>query len=416
MNSEATRGDARHPMEPVAIRAAVVGTGVVGLAAAAGLARAGCRVLVFGEQPEVYERSEVRDLRVLAVNRGSQLFLEDLGAWEAIAAEQPFAYRAMSVWSGDGRVNFDADDVGDVGCGEALGHIVENSLARSALFEQLSCADRVELRCPAMVSDVRRSGDSMTVTTDDGIEETEETVDLVVGADGANSRVRTLMRMDADTAYTDYNQSAVVATLSVPAEEGGYCRQRFFDEGVLAFLPSDVSLDRATVSIVWSCDNAVADELRGLSPERFAHRVARAFGMDDERAAKVTLLSERAAFPVRGVFVQTRVRRGVALVGDAAHAVHPMAGLGANAGLADARSLSHLVGARQSVEPSVLRAYMSEATERALMLRRFLDALNMLFAPHSPVAVAALREAGLNGVNCSRHLKAWFARRAAFLL
>lgn len=389
----------------------VVGTGAVGLACALALAHNGIRVTVLGERPEDPGCSGTSkneyDTRVFALNRTARLFLSELGVWESVLDNGVYAYRAMSVWSGDGRVDFDAATAPD----DVLGYIAPDNAVRKALFSRLETAPPAMLRFE-MLTDLERHAchnGFRKVTTDSG-----DTIKarLVIGADSACSRTRALLGVK--TEQTDYNQSAVTAVLRVPEEEGGRCRQRFFEDGVAAFLP----LDRTTVSVVWSCATSRAEELHAMSDGDFAESVSRAF---ETRGTTPALMSERVIFPLRGVRAKHFVVPGAVLIGDAAHTVHPMAGLGFNLGLADVRDLTQMMVSSALVDGgrptwSVLRRYQRTVARRHSELQLLLDGLGMVFAAHGCGMVNLLREAGLNGVNRCPSLKNYFMRRAIDLV
>ena len=381
------------------ISVVVAGTGVAGLACALALARDGCRITLLGEPPQA--SGPERGARVLALNRTARRFLTELGAWERVAGSGVCAYRGISVWSGAGRLDFDAGDVH----AETLGCIASDNDVCRALYEQLEPLPGVD-PCREMLAGVERRGGTWEVRTDKG---SVFNADLLVGADGANSRVRTLLGVE--TEYTCYNQAAVTAALRIPKDEAGggmRCRQCFFEEGVLAFLP----LDDTTVSVVWSCRMPRAMELKTMPEDGFTGIIARTFGLP---ASELALTSERAAFPVRGVRARRFVLPGAVLVGDAAHAVHPMAGLGANLGLADVRTLASMLARRQGrwyAAWPVLCRYQREVMRRHCELQVLLDGLDTLFAPQKSMTVSILREMGLSGVNRCARLRSWFTRRA----
>lgn len=381
-------------------RVVVAGSGVTGLACAAGFAELGRSVVLCGDEPAAFDPAGDYDLRVFALNEASCELLKRLGAWDAVASRRLCSYEAMEVWCGRGRLRFHATDVARA----RLGVVVENRLLRSTLFEQLRTRGDVEIRCPVRLQSLRSAGaDGARVTLDDG---TIVDAALVVGADGANSPVRRWAGIGCSR--RSYNQDAIVATVECDAAHGNVCLQRFSHEGITAFLPLGGG-EGKTGSIVWSCDKPLADELSALSGEAFGVRLTTAL---ERRLGGMRAVSERAAFPLYGALAGDYVREGVALVGDAAHSVHPLAGQGANLGLADVRALLDVVASSgYGVRLSVLRRYQRNVKGRNLAMKYALDAIRRWFSGE-PLPLDAAQAAGLSFVDRCPPLKAWFIRRA----
>ncbi len=387
-------------------RVVVAGSGVTGLACAAGFAQLGYPVTLCGDKVAPYTGvAGDYDLRVFALNDTSCALLARLGAWDAITAQRLCPYEAMEVWAGRGRLKFHATDVARA----RLGVIVENRLLCGVLFEHLRARREVEIRCPARFESMQpmTAGRGRRVAFDDG---GEVEAALVIGADGAGSRVRA----HAGVGYRRraYGQDALVATVACEAAHGNVCLQRFSDEGITAFLPlADAA--RNLGSIVWSCDKPLAADLAALSREAFGARLARAL---EHRLGAMTPVSERAAFPLYGALADDYVAAGVALVGDAAHSVHPLAGQGANMGLADVRVLLDLAAsaadAGAHVGWSALRRYQRSVKGRNLGVKCALDAIRRGFAA-GRTPVGGLPAAGLTLVDRCLPLKTWFINKAA---
>ena len=382
-------------------RVVVAGSGVTGLACAAGFARLGFSVVLCGDEPAPFDPADDYDLRVFALNEASCELLKSLGAWDAVASRRLCSYEAMEVWSGRGRLRFHATDVARA----RLGVVVENRLLRSALFEQLRARGDVEIRCPARLQSLQlAAGDrgARVVLDDDAAFEAS----LVVGADGADSPVR--RRVGIGYERRGYNQDAVVATVECDVAHGNVCLQRFSHEGVTAFLPLESGAGK-TGSIVWSCDKPLADELVALPREPFGARLTAAL---ERRLGGMRPVSERVAFPLYGALAKDYVSEGVALVGDAAHSVHPLAGQGANLGLADVRALLDAVASSaHGVRLSVLRRYQRNVKGRNLAMKYALDAIRWWFSGE-PLPLGSMQAAGLDLVDRCPPLKTWFMRQA----
>lgn len=311
--------------------AVVVGAGVVGTAAALGLAQQGLQVaLVEGREPAPW-RQDMPDLRVFAVAPDNIALLERLGVWEAIRSARAQPYRSMQVWDAAGgeKLAFDADRLGR----RELGWILENGLLIDRLWKAASGAG-VELHCPARVTAREHSEDdrSEVLTLASG---TRLRARLVVAADGADSQLRRMAGIDARR--RDYGQRGLVAFIRHTRSHQATCWQRFLPGGPLAFLPfADAEDGSPRSSIVWSLPDAEAERLLAVDDEAFLTELARAF---DGPLGELTGVSRRAAFPLRRQLAATQLSGRMVLVGDAAHAVHPLAGQGVNLGLRDINAL-----------------------------------------------------------------------------
>ncbi len=385
-------------------RIVVAGGGIAGLACAAGFAQRGYSVALCGDEPPLFDAAHDYDLRVFALNDASCELLQRLGVWEAVAAQRLCRYETMEVWAGRGRLTFCATDVAR----PRLGVTAENRLLCSALFEHLRDCREVELLCPARLESMRpgAGGAGWRVSLDDGV---AIEADFIIGADGADSRVRAQAGIGCERHA--YGQNAIVATVECEAAHDNSCLQRFSDEGITAFLPLAGDAGKLG-SIVWSCDKPLADELTALSPEAFGVRLTQVL---ERRLGAMAPVSERVAFPLSGALAGDYAGKDVALVGDAAHSVHPLAGQGANMGLADVRALldavaspAHGTGVRQSA----LRRYQRSVKGRNLYMKYALDAVRWWFDGER-LPPRALQAAGLVFVDRCPPLKAWFMNKAA---
>ncbi|MBS0320228.1 MAG: FAD-dependent monooxygenase [Proteobacteria bacterium] len=348
----------------------VAGAGLPGLAAAAALARTGLAVAIVDRAPicaEVVAEPEW-DLRVYAISPGSAAFLGALGAWQALPLSRIAPVEAMDV-AGDagGRVTFDAYQLGE----RALAWIVEERELRSALVAAVHAAG-VDVLAAAPFARLTFAPEHAELALDDG---RRVEARLVVGADGLRSWIRHAAGIVA--APSPYGQRGVVAHFTTEAEHRGIAHQWFLgQDGVLAWLP----LPGRRMSIVWSAPDALAAELVAMPAADLARRVeiagARTLGT-------LAPLVPAAAFPLAYLRLPAVVAHRLALVGDAAHGVHPLAGQGVNLGFGDAAELARAAAARGPVtdagSPALLARYACRRAEPVLAMQAATDGLARLF-------------------------------------
>ncbi len=306
----------------------VVGAGVVGSAAALAAARDGLRVaLVEAHPPPAWSEAEP-DLRVYAFAPDNAALLDDLGAWQAVRSGRAHPYRRMRVWdaAGGGELAFDADQLGR----SHLGHIVEHGLLVDRLWAACGREPNLQRHCPDTLAAIEQDADSVTAVLASG---QRLHAKLLLGADGAGSVVRGLVGLDV--VRHDYGQRGLVAYVGTELPHEDTAWQRFLPTGPIAFLPCADGRS----SIVWTLPDAEAARLLAADEATFLRELTRAI---DGRLGEVVSVSERAAFPLRRQLAKACVSGRVALVGDAAHAVHPLAGQGVNLGLRDVAALREL--------------------------------------------------------------------------
>ena len=367
----------------------IVGAGLVGLALARALADSGLDLAIV--EPRL-PRSDLPadsawDSRVYAVSPGSAAFLERCGAWQRLAPERVTRVEVMRVF-GDAvgaRLDFDAYDAGL----RELAFIAEGDRLLQALWAGVR-EQEIPIFCPSTWSALEFAADRAVLRLDDG---TEISARLVVGADGAESRVR----KDAGIAMTpgDYGQLGVVANFSCEKPHRGVAFQWFMREGVLALLP----LPGNHVSMVWSIARERGQELLALAARELAAEVELA---SRGVLGALRLVTPPAAFPLKLQRVTQFVKPRLALVGDAAHNVHPLAGQGMNLGFRDARVLADTLierGAwRDCGDYALLRRYERARKEDVLALQLTTDGLQKLFS-NDAVLVSGARNFGLNLVD-----------------
>lgn len=374
----------------------VVGAGLVGAATALALARQGLRVALIEQRPpDVPDASW--DTRIYAVSPASQRFLERLGAWQKMDAAriQPI-YRMDVAGDRHGAVRLDAYEAGV----SHLAAIVESGRLQDALWRAIEADGSVAVHCPAAIEALDRSEDSTRVALADG---TVLEADLVVGADGAASRIREWAGLAAQV--TPYGRSGVVANFDTERPHHGTAFQWFSGGGILAWLP----LPGNRVSIVWSTEASSAAALMALPASELSEKVRAAGG---DRLGALRLLTSPAAFPLRLIRVESPIAPGVALVGDAAHGVHPLAGQGVNLGFGDAEALVDVLARHRRAslgDPELLRRYARARAEPVARMQGVTHGLHHLFA--TPRA-AWLRNAGMDLVDHLPPLKAALIREA----
>lgn len=381
--------------------AIVVGAGIVGAAIALGLAQQGRRVaLVEAREPADWRSEDPPDLRVYAIAPGSRALLQSLGVWPQIAAARVQPYRAMHVWDAGGGapLHLDAEESGL----RELGHIVEAGLIQRQLWQALASAG-VDVRLGRVQGYAEDNGGAVL-----DLEGASLRAPLVIAADGAHSPLRALAGIE--TRGHDYAQCGLVAYLRSERPHRQTAWQRFLPTGPLAVLPCANEL----VSIVWSLPTAEAERLRDLDAGSFERELTRAF---DAQLGGMSLASPRVLFPLRLQLAQ-RYRSGpLLLAGDAAHAVHPLAGQGVNLGLQDARELLALSDeALQRGEPlhapRLLDRYARRRrSENALAAQGF-DALNRLFS-NEALLPTLLRGHALGLAGAIAPLRRLWVRRAS---
>ncbi len=381
----------------------IAGGGMVGAALACALGDSHLRVALIEGTPLARIRPDIEiDLRVSAITCASQRLFVAVGAWEAMTAWRVSPFRDMRVWdaTGPGRIHFDSAAIGE----PLLGWIIENRVIQYTLLERAPALANVDLLCPAALSLVTLRDDAVHVQLDD---DRAFHTRLLVGADGAGSRVRRWS--DIRTEGWSYDQKAVVATVSTEKFHAETAWQRFLPTGPLAFLP----LHDGRCSIVWSTTPAQADHLLQLDEDDFALELAEAF---DWRLGDVTGITARGAFPLRLQHARTYVKPRVALIGDAAHVVHPLAGQGVNLGLMDAAALAEVLLDASAADKDigslkVLRRYERWRRGENLLMLGVLDGFKRLFGS-TLTPVRLLRNLGLSATDAAVPIKNLLARRA----
>jgi len=369
---------------PLEVDVAVVGGGMVGASLVAALAGSGRRVLLIESAPFGTEAQPSFDERTTALGNASRRIFEGLGVWPAIAAEAA-AIRSIHV-----------SEAGRFGCARleaaaqgiaAFGYVAANRCIGAALWQKLTAAPDLLLRVPGRAADIDISaaGVRLTVAGADGT--ATVSARLVVAADGAHSQIRAAAGIGA--AVEDYEQEAVVASVAADRAHEGCAFERFTAAGPLAVLP----LYDGGFAVIWACGPEQARELLALDDAAYLERLQRAFGW---RAGRFVRASRRGSYPLKLTRATSTVGTRTVLIGNAAQALHPVAGQGFNLGLRDAAMLAELiVNAPGDVGAAEALASFSawRARDRAGVVR-FTDSLVRLFADKRP-GVPLLRNLGL---------------------
>ncbi|KAF7598712.1 MAG: ubiquinone biosynthesis protein UbiH [Candidatus Dactylopiibacterium carminicum] len=375
----------------------IVGAGLSGASLVCALAGSGLRVglvervapqLPVGWDPQVY-----------AISPANADFLARCGVWDAVPRARRCGVERMAVFGdGGGEIGFSAFESGL----PVLAWIIERGQMATALWAQAQAHARV--LCPGAPQAVRLEADRAWLQLEDG---REFSTALLVAADGVGSPTRTLVGLE--TQLRPYGESGVVANFECERPHHGTAWQWFRDDGVLAWLP----LPGNRISIVWSMPEGRVQTLLGLSPEALAVHVAEAGG---ERLGRLTSLTPAAAFPLRWMRTASTIGERFALIGDAAHAVHPLSGHGINLGFQDARALADVLlsrpsggdcGAREG-----LQAYAAARAMETALIRGGTDALQRLFR-ESRAGLSLLRNVGMSLAGALPPLRSALARYAA---
>lgn len=413
---------------------AIVGAGIVGATLALLLGQAGLRVMLIEgrESPASWQADSAPEPRVSALTPVSQQLLTGLGVWPTVAASRLMPYTGMQVWDaeGNGEIRFSADESGV----PLLGHIVENRVTLAALEQAIEGCPTITRRYGVRVSglELPHSGatsrvnayqlegaEAVSLTLSDG-----ECVSaaLVVAADGARSGLRELAGIA--TREHDTGQVALVTTVRTALPHQAVARQRFLPMGPLAFLPLAVNEELAQpagqasaaqryCSIVWSTTPEEAGRLQALPDQGFCAELRAAV---ENQLGEVEWAAERFSFPLHQRHAEDYVLPGLALVGDAAHAIHPLAGQGVNLGLMDAAVLAEelVAGHRRGValgdERWLKRYSRRRRSDNALMLK-LMDGFRLLFGSRQP-GVRLIRNLGLGWVDGRAELKRILMRQA----
>jgi 2-octaprenylphenol hydroxylase len=390
----------------------IVGAGMAGASLALCLRGSGLRIALIEGQPIAQSTKATvdgvhgYDSRVSAITPASRDLFKRLDVWPQITAARNCAYRHMVVWDGEGTggLNFHSDDMGL----NELGYIIENRLITSALLHAVRDAPEIKLLNPLMLDALVCEEDVVVMDVSDG---SQICASLLVAADGALSRVRTLA--DFRSREWDYGHHALVATVQLDEPHGDTAWQCFTKYGPLAFLPLSAEDGGHYVSVVWSSPPEHNAELLALSDAEFCLKLSQGF---QHRLGAVRSTSRRASFPLRQRHATDYVKPRIALVGDAAHTIHPLAGQGINLGLQDVAVLSEelLIGAQRGLSPGdlpTLLRYQRRRKSDNLLMMAAMDGLKNLFEQRA-LPLRWIRNTGLRMLDGAPALKRQIMRHA----
>lgn len=371
----------------------IVGSGIVGATIALILAKQSqLKIAVIEAKTNSFEWQENShyDYRVSALSHSSKNIFQHLNIWEKIKSKRISPYTQMHVWDagGAGEVHFDCQEVGE----SELGYIIEDNVIRSSLLASYQRYQNIHFLCPFKLMDFQEKNEWIELTSlDDQVLQTK----LLIAADGANSWVREKIGIDIKS--KDYQHTAIVATVKTQLPHQSTAWQRFLPSGPLAFLPLR---NPHLCSIVWSATHDDAAELMTLNDDAFQKRLCDEFA---NKLGEISSVSPRHFFPLRMRHAKQYVRERIALIGDAAHTVHPLAGQGVNMGLLDAASLAEVIVTafekkRDFASLATLRHYERWRKGDTLAMLVMVDALKQLFA-NEKKSVQCVRNIGLNFTN-----------------
>lgn len=380
----------------------VVGAGLVGAAFSLAMVGSGLRIgLLEAAPPQELPQDESWDSRIYTVSPGNAAFLERLGIWTSLDRKRLAPIHNMQIWGDDGRsaIEFDAYAAG----AESLGWVVESRQMQSALWRALEACEDVTVLCPGLCESLSVTDEIASLAMNDG---RTLLTQLVVAADGGNS----LTRHQAGIAVVgrDYGQMGVVANFVAEKPHGNVARQWFRQDSILAWLP----LPGNRISMVWSTLQSQAEKLLALDSSTLCEQVAEA---GHNTLGKLQLVTSATGFPLRLQSAATMVIPRLALIGDAAHLVHPLAGQGVNLGFRDAACLSGVLfqrGVRDYPgDYLLLRRYERARKMDILSMQAVTDGLQLLFNNDRPWC-ATLRNTGLKLTDSQGWLKRRLMARA----
>lgn len=383
----------------------IVGGGMVGMTLALALAkqtRLSIAILEAREEVAPFKEDDYHH-RVSAIALASVSILESLSVWEKIRSQRVSPFNTIQVWDGESRENlrFECNEIGE----PLLGYIIENNVIQNALREELKHYPAVNFLSPVKLQDLRFGEESITLIAAD---ETQYQARLAVAADGAHSWLRDEMHIRVRT--EDYDQQAIVASVVTELPHEKVARQVFLPSGPLAFLPLK---EAHTSSIVWSLPSEEAKRLQAMEEEDFKAALTTAFA---SRLGRVKSIGRRFTFPLKKQDAAKYIGKRIALVGDAAHVMHPLAGQGVNLGLLDAVSLAEVIAdaehaRRDFAATTTLRRYERWRRADNLALLTGVDLIKQFFASDR-AAIKTVRGLGIALTSRLAVLKNIFTRYA----
>jgi len=380
----------------------IIGGGLVGASLACALRASGLRLGVIEAVPLAASSQPGYDDRTLALAYGSKRIFEALGVWEGIVAEATPIHRIHI--SDRGHFGVTRLTAAEAGL-PALGYVVPSRALGAALLKALEGSRQIDWLCPAEMRDIRVLPDHAVVSIHHDGNDKPLTARLVIAADGAHSAVRQAMGIEA--LRTEYRQTAIVTTVTVSQPHANTAYERFTDTGPLALLP----LRQNDCAVVWSARAEEVKTILGWSDTEFLHQLQERFG---DRLGTFTRLGRRASYPLALTRVPEQVRARLALIGNAAHTVHPVAGQGFNLGLRDVAAMADILADAQHAgddigDLAVLDRYADWRQHDNQVISLFTNGLIRIFS-NNIFPLTLLRNAGLLAVDLMPGVKRGFVR------
>ncbi len=374
----------------------IVGGGMVGQAFALSMANRNFSIAIIepnNPNPEIQDNFHTR---VSAITPTSEAFLRKIGVWDSI--QRKHAFTDTKVWdqNSHGHLDFSTTDNNTT----HLGHIVENDCIQSAMFAELSETDVQFISAKLDTIDKTESGYALYLDNTQRLD-----CALLIGADGARSRVRDLSNIEFSE--TNYQQKAIICNIRAEKSFANTTWQRFLSDSIIALLP----LSENEASIVWSAENYLANELLDLSPEVFADKLSTGV---EYRFGEFEVLSPIQAFPLIERSAKEYVKDNLALIGDSAHNIHPLAGQGVNLGFSDVNELSIQLDKDRQILGNLpaLRRYARARRLDNELIAKTMTGLNWVYKENNE-PLRWLRGFGMNLINENPTLKSFFQKYAS---